>query len=63
MGQGVPQDIFKAGLEKSIDADMQIVQQQQRKSLMANQSFQNQFARKHQRKYAITSKELYARKS
>ena len=36
VGQGVQQDIFKAGLEKSKMLDMQISLQQQRKSLEAN---------------------------
>jgi len=36
IGQGVQQDIFKAGLEKSKMVDMQITLQQQRKSLEAN---------------------------
>jgi outer membrane protein TolC len=36
VGQGVQQDIFKAGLEKSKMLDLQISLQQQRKSLVAN---------------------------
>jgi outer membrane protein TolC len=39
VGQGVQQDIFKAGLEKSKMLDMQITLQQQRKSLQANLNY------------------------
>lgn len=39
VGQGVQQDIFKAGLEKSRMLDMQITLQQQRRSLAANLNF------------------------
>jgi len=39
VGQGVQQDIFKAGLEKSKMLDMQITLQQQRKSLAANLNY------------------------
>jgi outer membrane protein TolC len=39
VGQGVQQDIFKAGLEKSKMLDMQITLQQQRKSLEANLNY------------------------
>ncbi len=39
IGQGVQQDIFKAGLEKSKMVDMQITLQQQRKSLEANLNY------------------------
>ena len=39
VGQGVQQDIFKAGLEKSKMLDMQITQQQQRKSLEATLNY------------------------
>ena len=39
VGQGVQQDIFKAGLEKSKMLDMQIALQQQRKSLAANLNY------------------------
>ena len=39
LGQGVQQDIFKAGLERSKMLDMQITLQQQRKSLAANLNF------------------------
>ena len=39
IGQGVQQDIFKAGLEKSKMIDMQITLQQQRKSLEANLNY------------------------
>jgi outer membrane protein TolC len=39
VGQGVQQDIFKAGLEKSKLLDMQITLQQQRKSLEANLNY------------------------
>ncbi|MEI7817356.1 MAG: TolC family protein [Desulfuromonadales bacterium] len=39
VGQGVQQDIFKAGLEKSKILDMQINLSQQRKSLEANLNF------------------------
>jgi outer membrane protein TolC len=39
VGQGVQQDIYKAGLEKSKMVDMQITLQQQRKSLEANLNY------------------------
>jgi len=39
VGQGVQQDIFKAGLERSRMLDMQITLQQQRKSLAANLNY------------------------
>ncbi len=39
VGQGVQQDIYKAGLEKSKMLDMQISLQQQRKSLEANLNY------------------------
>ncbi len=39
VGQGVQQDIFKAGLEKSRMLDMQISLQQQRRSLAANLNY------------------------
>lgn len=39
VGQGVQQDIFKAGLEKSRMLDMQITLRQQRKSLEANLNY------------------------
>jgi outer membrane protein TolC len=39
VGQGVQQDIFKAGLEKSRMLDMQISLQQQRRSLEANLNY------------------------
>ena len=39
VGQGVQQDIFKAGLEKSKMLDMQITLRQQRKSLEANLNY------------------------
>jgi len=39
VGQGVQQDIYKAGLEKSRMLDMQIALQQQRKSLEANLNY------------------------
>ena len=39
VGQGVQQDIYKAGLEKSKMLDMQITLQQQRKSLAANLNY------------------------
>jgi cobalt-zinc-cadmium efflux system outer membrane protein len=39
VGQGVQQDIFKAGLEKSKLLDMQITLKQQRKSLEANLNY------------------------
>ncbi|OGP52781.1 MAG: RND transporter [Deltaproteobacteria bacterium GWD2_55_8] len=39
VGQGVQQDIFKAGLEKSRMLDMQITLQQQRRSLAANLNY------------------------
>jgi len=39
VGQGVQQDIFKAGLEKSKMIDMQITLKQQRKSLEANLNY------------------------
>ncbi len=39
VGQGVQQDIFKAGLEKSRMLDMQITLKQQRKSLEANLNY------------------------
>ena len=39
IGQGVQQDIFKAGLEKSKMIAMQITLQQQRKSLEANMNY------------------------
>ena len=39
VGQGVQQDIYKAGLEKSKMLDMQINLQQQRKSLAANVNY------------------------
>ena len=39
VGQGVQQDIFKAGLEKSKMLDLQITLRQQRKSLEANLNF------------------------
>ncbi len=39
VGQGVQQDIFKAGLEKSKMVDMQITLQQQRKSLEATLNY------------------------
>ena len=39
VGQGVQQDIFKAGLEKSRMLDMQITLQQRRKSLEANLNY------------------------
>lgn len=39
VGQGVQQDIYKAGLEKSKMLDMQITLQQQRKSLEANLNY------------------------
>jgi len=39
IGQGVQQDIFKAGLEKSKMIDMQITLEQQRKSLEANLNY------------------------
>jgi outer membrane protein, heavy metal efflux system len=39
VGQGVQQDIFKAGLERSKMLDMQITLQQQRKSLEANLNY------------------------
>jgi cobalt-zinc-cadmium efflux system outer membrane protein len=39
VGQGVQQDIFKAGLERSKMLDMQITLQQQRKSLAANLNY------------------------
>jgi cobalt-zinc-cadmium efflux system outer membrane protein len=39
VGQGVQQDIFKAGLEKSRMVDMQITLKQQRKSLEANLNY------------------------
>ncbi len=39
VGQGVQQDIFKAGLEKSKMLDMQITLKQQRKSLEANLNY------------------------
>ncbi|OGT97449.1 MAG: RND transporter [Geobacteraceae bacterium GWC2_48_7] len=39
VGQGVQQDIFKAGLEKSKMLDMQITLEQQRKSLAANLNY------------------------
>lgn len=39
LGQGVQQDIFKAGLEKSKMLDMQISLQQQRRSLEANLNY------------------------
>lgn len=39
VGQGVQQDIYKAGLEKSKMVDMQISLQQQRKSLEANLNY------------------------
>jgi len=39
VGQGVQQDIFKAGLEKSKMLDMQITLRQQRKSLVANLNY------------------------
>jgi cobalt-zinc-cadmium efflux system outer membrane protein len=39
VGQGVQQDIFKAGLEKSKMLDMQIILCQQRKSLEANLNY------------------------
>jgi outer membrane protein TolC len=39
VGQGVQQDIFKAGLEKSKILEMQITLQQQRKSLAANLNY------------------------
>lgn len=39
VGQGVQQDIYKAGLEKSKMLDMQITLRQQRKSLEANLNF------------------------
>ena len=39
VGQGVQQDIFKAGLEKSKMLDMQITLHQQRKSLEANLNY------------------------
>ncbi len=39
VGQGVQQDIFKAGLEKSRLLDMQITLKQQRKSLEANLNY------------------------
>ncbi len=39
VGQGVQQDIFKAGLEKSKMLDMQITLQQQRKSFSANLNY------------------------
>lgn len=39
VGQGVQQDIFKAGLEKSKMVDMQISLRQQRKSLEANLNY------------------------
>ena len=39
VGQGVQQDIFKAGLEKSRLLDMQIILRQQRKSLVANLNY------------------------
>lgn len=39
VGQGVQQDIFKAGLEKSKMLDMQITLQQQRNSLVANLNY------------------------
>ena len=39
VGQGVQQDIYKAGLEKSKMLDMQITLKQQRKSLEANLNF------------------------
>jgi outer membrane protein TolC len=39
VGQGVQQDIYKAGLEKSRMIDMQITLKQQRKSLEANLNF------------------------
>jgi len=39
VGQGVQQDIFKAGLEKSKLLDMQITLRQQRKSLEANLNY------------------------
>ncbi len=39
VGQGVQQDIYKAGLEKSKMVDMQITLQQQRRSLEANLNY------------------------
>jgi outer membrane protein TolC len=39
VGQGVQQDIFKAGLERSKMLDMQITLQQQRRSLAANLNY------------------------
>ncbi len=39
LGQGVQQDIFKAGLERSRMLDMQITLQQQRRSLAANLNY------------------------
>ena len=39
VGQGVQQDIFKAGLEKSKMLDMQVTLQQQRRSLEANLNY------------------------
>ena len=39
VGQGVQQDIYKAGLEKSKMLDMQITLRQQRKSLEANLNY------------------------
>ncbi len=39
VGQGVQQDIYKAGLEKSKMLDMQISRRQQRKSLAANLNY------------------------
>jgi outer membrane protein TolC len=39
VGQGVQQDVFKAGLEKSKMLDMQITLRQQRKSLEANLNY------------------------
>jgi outer membrane protein TolC len=39
VGQGVQQDIYKAGLERSKMLDMQITLQQQRKSLAANLNY------------------------
>jgi len=39
IGQGIQQDVFKAGLEKSKMVEMQITLQQQRKSLEANLNY------------------------